>query len=57
MLWAHVVRFKRKGNNKNNQSIVSFNPTLVNRPITAEKSTQNALNGTATPAPIAVLRP
>ncbi|KAI8047285.1 uncharacterized protein B0P05DRAFT_592711 [Gilbertella persicaria] len=58
LLWTHVVRSKRKGNNnKKNQSIVSFNPTLVNLPVTEEESSQNALNGSSPPAPIAVIRP
>ncbi|KAI8064302.1 uncharacterized protein B0P05DRAFT_574172 [Gilbertella persicaria] len=58
LLWTHVVKSKRKGNNnKKNQSIVSFNPTLVNHPVTEEESSQNALNGSSPPAPIAVIRP
>ena len=56
MLWTHVVKSRKKGNNKKEQ-IVSFNPTLITRPVTEEESAQNSLNGTAPPAPVAVIRP
>ena len=56
MLWTHVVQSRRKGNSKK-QQIVSFNPTLVHRPVTEAESSQNAINGTSPPGPIAVVRP
>ncbi|KAI8074330.1 uncharacterized protein B0P05DRAFT_588636 [Gilbertella persicaria] len=58
LLWTHIVRSKRKGNNnKKNQFIVSSNPTLVSRLGTEEVSSQHALNGFISPALIAVIRP
>ncbi|EPB81433.1 hypothetical protein HMPREF1544_11868, partial [Mucor circinelloides 1006PhL] len=57
LLWTHVVKSKRKGNNKQQHSIVSFNPTLVKRPVTDEESSQQSLTGESPPAPLAVIRP
>ncbi|KAL7318955.1 hypothetical protein PS15m_002137 [Mucor circinelloides] len=57
LLWTHVVSSKRKGNNKQQQSIVSFNPTIVKRPVTDAEASQQAINGEAPPAPVAVIRP
>ncbi|KAI8646996.1 hypothetical protein BD408DRAFT_428071 [Parasitella parasitica] len=56
MLWTHVVKSRKKGKNQKEQ-IVSFNPTLITRPVTEAESTQNALNGATPPAPMAVIRP
>lgn len=55
MLWAHVVQSRRKGNNK--KQIVSFNPTMIQRPVTDAEASQNAIHGTFPSGPIAVVRP
>ncbi|KAK4509802.1 Deoxyuridine 5'-triphosphate nucleotidohydrolase [Mucor velutinosus] len=57
LLWTHVVGSKRKGNNKKQQSIVSFNPTLIQRPVTEAEASQQAINGEASSGPMAVIRP
>ncbi|KAL0144117.1 CCHC-type zinc finger transcription factor, partial [Mucor lusitanicus] len=57
LLWSHVVKPRGKGNNQQQQTIVSFNPTLVRRPVTDEASAQQAVNGEAAPSPMAVIRP
>lgn len=55
LLWTHVVSSERKGNNKQQQSIVSFNPTIVKRPVTDTEASQQVINGEAPPSPVAVI--
>ena len=55
MLWTHIVQSRRKGNNK--KQIVSFNPTMIQRPVTDAEASQNAIHGTSPSGPIAVVRP
>ncbi|KAK4509838.1 Saccharopine dehydrogenase [Mucor velutinosus] len=57
LLWTHVVNSRRKGNNRQQQSIVSFNPTIVKRPVTEAEASQQAINGDTSPPPQAVIRP
>ncbi|OAD00897.1 CCHC-type zinc finger transcription factor [Mucor lusitanicus CBS 277.49] len=57
LLWTHVVGNKGKGNNKQQQSIVSFNPTLIHRPVTEAEASQQAINGESPSGPKAVIRP
>ncbi|KAK4510510.1 uncharacterized protein ATC70_004941 [Mucor velutinosus] len=57
LLWTHVVGSKRKGNNKQQQSIVSFNPTHIQRPVTETEASQQAINGEASSGPTAAIRP
>ncbi|KAK4515409.1 uncharacterized protein ATC70_010354 [Mucor velutinosus] len=57
LLWTHVVNSRRKGNNRQQQSIVSFNLTIVKRPVTEAEASQQAINGDASPPPQAVIRP
>lgn len=56
VLCSHVVHPRRKGGNRK-QEIVSFNPTLVHRPVTEAESGQNAIDGTSPSGPITVIRP
>lgn len=61
LLWTQVVNSKRKGNNKKQQSIVSFNnSTLTNRPVTDTEASQQTIiiNGEASSRdPNAVIQP
>ncbi|CEP09924.1 hypothetical protein, partial, partial [Parasitella parasitica] len=50
------VKTRKKGIHKKEQ-IVSFNPTLITRPVSEEESSQQALNSTSPSAPVVVLRP
>ncbi|KAL0137100.1 CCHC-type zinc finger transcription factor [Mucor lusitanicus] len=58
LLWTHhVVKSRRKGNNQQEQTIVSFNPTILKRPVTEEVSAQQAVNGEAAPSSMDVIHP
>ena len=54
--WSQVVASsKRKGNTK--KQTVSFNPTLIQRPVSSTEAGQDAINGASSLDPIAVVRP
>ena len=54
--WSQAVASsKRKGNTK--KQTVSFNPTIIQRPVSSTKAGQDAINGASSLDPIAVVRP